>query len=364
VNTIDVLPGFSGTSYGFNFNGNPAHWTIPDHIDLQNNTVNTALLNDVPTSVGYYSGNTGNGFPSQPNDGWMYSPARSDLDQDGNVDIVLQDADLCMKSYSVSNAVASSAVDISPRCMSQAGWQLVGTGDFNSDGKTDLVFQHDTYGVGVWTLDGHSWFPGGGPVVASNSVPVVPGGTWKVVAVADLDGDNKPDLIWQDTNTYLGVWHLNGLVVRDMAPLNPVWTGGVDGWGGRWKVVGSGDYGGAGVNYRARDGKLDFLLQYDGLSNTNYDGTLGVWFMNDTSLIGATLLNPASVGDPKYRVAASGGFFHTSDVDILFQYKDPRAGWGGGLLMWSMSFWDLMNSYTVNPGSPLSVGAFNVCAPR
>ncbi|MBI3417303.1 MAG: hypothetical protein HY043_18585 [Verrucomicrobia bacterium] len=35
-----------------------------------------------------------------------------------------------------------------------ADWNIVGTGDFNSDGQTDLVLQHDDGSVAFWLLEG------------------------------------------------------------------------------------------------------------------------------------------------------------------------------------------------------------------
>jgi hypothetical protein len=38
---------------------------------------------------------------------------------------------------------------------SDLNWKLVGAGDFNSDGKTDLVWQHKTTGgIYIWLMDG------------------------------------------------------------------------------------------------------------------------------------------------------------------------------------------------------------------
>jgi hypothetical protein len=39
--------------------------------------------------------------------------------------------------------------------LADLGWQIVGVGDVNADGKADLVWHHSTTGaVLVWLLDG------------------------------------------------------------------------------------------------------------------------------------------------------------------------------------------------------------------
>jgi hypothetical protein len=78
-----------------------------------------------------------------------------------------------------------------------AGWHVVGTGDFDSNGVPDLVWQNDTTGqVNV------NYYGGAGGIsiigwACLNCNPNLTG--WKVVAVADMNGDGVPDLIWQNT---------------------------------------------------------------------------------------------------------------------------------------------------------------------
>jgi hypothetical protein len=33
-------------------------------------------------------------------------------------------------------------------------WHIAGTGDFNGDGKTDILWRNDNGNVGTWHLDG------------------------------------------------------------------------------------------------------------------------------------------------------------------------------------------------------------------
>jgi hypothetical protein len=54
-----------------------------------------------------------------------------------------------------------------------ASWHVVGTGDFNSDGKTDLVLQNNSGAVAVWDMNGSTVSQSGG---LAN-----PGPTWSVV---------------------------------------------------------------------------------------------------------------------------------------------------------------------------------------
>ena len=33
-------------------------------------------------------------------------------------------------------------------------WEIKGTGDFNGDGKSDILWQHDNGTAAIWTMDG------------------------------------------------------------------------------------------------------------------------------------------------------------------------------------------------------------------
>ena len=42
------------------------------------------------------------------------------------------------------------------------------------------------------------------------SIPTRSGTAWKIVAVADINGDARADLIWQHDQGWLAVWYMNG----------------------------------------------------------------------------------------------------------------------------------------------------------
>ena len=97
-------------------------------------------------------------------------------------------------------------------------WKIVATGDFNSDGMADLVWQHRTTGqMGVWFMNGAA------PKSTTLFTPFqVTDTNWKIVCTGDFNGDNKPDLVWQNQATgNIGVWFMNGAVAVSTTLFSP-----------------------------------------------------------------------------------------------------------------------------------------------
>ena len=99
-------------------------------------------------------------------------------------------------------------VDISRRRVIQ------GLGDFDGDGKSDILMKHSTGLLIVWLMNGAT-------VLSATYVTTVDPG-YAVVGSGDLDGDAKADIVWRGAAGDVWVWLMNGTTPTAMTYLTTV----------------------------------------------------------------------------------------------------------------------------------------------
>jgi hypothetical protein len=91
------------------------------------------------------------------------------------------------------------------------GWQLGRVGDFDADGRDDLILRSSLGDYSTWTFDGAD-------LVSMASLPSR-GLEWQVATIADLDGDGADDLIWRHTNGSLEGWLMDGTSIASLGSI-------------------------------------------------------------------------------------------------------------------------------------------------
>lgn len=79
-----------------------------------------------------------------------------------------------------------------------AGYFIGALGDFNKDGRTDVLWTSDHNDLYLWTSSGTGF--------RSSLMGTYPAG-WKLMGAGDVDGDGYPDLLWWNgTTSQFGYW--------------------------------------------------------------------------------------------------------------------------------------------------------------
>jgi hypothetical protein len=136
-------------------------------------------------------------------------------------------------------------------------WKVRGVGDFNGDGRADILWRNDNGQVAIWYMDGAIR---AGDVLTGG---IDPSHAWDIQGIADFNGDQQADILWRSVDGVLGMW-FSGLY--ENGPVFPAW-GNIAGANATldWHVQGEGDFSG--------DGLADIFWRND-------NGSTAVWKMD------------------------------------------------------------------------------------
>jgi Cysteine-rich secretory protein family/FG-GAP-like repeat len=245
-----------------------------------------------------------------------FAKVSGDFDGDGKSDILWRNGTGLIEIWlmnGTSLTVTGSPGNVNPT----VGWNVEGVGDFDGDGKADIVWRNINTGqVYIWLMNGTAIASSGSPGSATLD--------WAIQGVGDFNGDGKADILWQNSKTgQVYIWEMDGTTIAGQgSPATEAQSTG-------WVIQGVGDFNG--------DGDADILWQ------NSVTGQLDIWLMNGLTI--------ASTGSPGTESPASGwvvqgvgDFNGDKNADILWQNSST-----GQLYVWLMNGTSLVSSGT--PGS-------------
>ncbi len=92
-------------------------------------------------------------------------------------------------------------------------WEIAGTGDFNGDLQTDILWRY--YGTGPYQGLNDIWYMNGTTYLSENVFSAVTDTDWRIVGTDDFNGDLQIDILWRNYGTGPNqglnvVWFMNG----------------------------------------------------------------------------------------------------------------------------------------------------------
>ena len=209
-----------------------------------------------------------------------------------------------LNSDQVKLAALTMATEVVFSQIPDTGWEIAGTGDFNGDAKTDILWRY--YGQGTYQGLNDIWFMDGTTFIGESVFGQIADTNWRIAGTGDFNGDGQTDILWRyyGTGAYQGlnvIWYMNGDQQADETVFSQVLD--TD-----WRIEGTGDFNG--------DGQTDILWRYYGTGD--YQGLNDIWFMNGSTFQGESVFS--QIMDTAWQIGGTGDFNGDGQTDILWRY--------------------------------------------
>jgi hypothetical protein len=218
----------------------------------------------------------------------------NDFNGDGKSDLLWRSDAGYLSDWLGTATGALANNDANAATWAPTSWHVAGTGDFNGDGKIDLLWRADSGHLSNWLGSATGGFANND----ANAATWAPT-SWHIVGTGDFNGDGKSDILWRADTGHLSDWlgSSSGAFVNNDANA-ATWAP------TSWHIVGTGDFNG--------DGKVDLLWRADTGHLSDWLGTASGGFVNNDN-------NAATWAPTNWTVVATGDFNGDHIDDILWR---------------------------------------------
>ena len=222
---------------------------------------------------------------------------RDDFNGDGRSDLIWRHDNGAFTNWLGQTNGGFVSNDLNALRNLPTSWQVAGTGDFNGDGRDDVLWRNDNGALTNWLGQANGGFVSNDLNALAN-LPT----SWQVAGTGDFNGDGRDDIIWRRMDGAFTEWlgQANGGFVSNDAN---AWTV----LPTSWRVDGTGDFNG--------DGNDDILWRRS-------DGAFTEWLGQDN---GGFISNDANAFrnlPSSWQVAGTGDFNGDNRDDIAWRRDD------------------------------------------
>jgi ELWxxDGT repeat protein len=217
------------------------------------------------------------GAAIMPDASWSVAGV-GDFDGDSRSDILWRDSNGTLVDWAMngSSILSNSLITAGGNAVTpDASWGVAGIGDFDGDGRADILWRNTSGEVAAWLMNGSAISIGGD--VTSGGAAIRPDASWSIAGVGDFNHDGKADILWRNANGSLAMWLMNGTTISSSGSIT--FNGAVVAPDASWHVVEIGDFNG--------DSDADILWRND-------NGALAEWLMNGNAI--GQAITPTSNG--------------------------------------------------------------------
>jgi hypothetical protein len=211
------------------------------------------------------------------------SAPSGDFDGNGRSDLLWRnDTGQIAVWQTTSSGVLATAVALGS---ASASWHIDGTGDFNHDGHSDILFRNDDGTLAVWQTNGQQ--------IQSINVLGSASAAWHSAGMGDFNGDGTSDLLFRNDNGQIAQWIINNNQIQSIQVLGSTSPA--------FHVVAISDFNG--------DGKADLLFRDNA-------GVLATWILDGNQLQSAQVIGSTSID---WHLVGTGDFNGDGKIDLLWR---------------------------------------------
>ena len=249
-----------------------------------------------------------------------------DFNGDGRDDVLVRRTSGSWYYYAMNGRRPISGTSGSAALTRDTNWRLAGIGDFNGDGRDDVLVRHTSGSWYYYAMNGRRPISG-----TSGSALLTSDTNWRLAGIGDFNGDGRDDVLVRHTS---GSWYYYAMNGR--RPISGTSGGAALTRDNNWRLVGIGDFNG--------DRRDDVLVRH----------TSGSWYyyaMNGRRPISGTSGAAALTRDTNWRLAGIGDFNGDGRDDVLVRHtsgswhyyamngRRPLAGTSGAASLTSDTSW-------------------------